>query len=476
MFYVGKGKGGRAWSPSGRNQMWERVNSKHGRIVEIVEQNLQEWYAFELEKDLISLYGRRDDKYGTLVNLTDGGEGPSGVDCPKTDINTYNFYNFNTGETYTGLRIHFRDKHNLDPAPLFYKSSNRVDININGWVRYDDEIPTNLRIGFKGHLGTTADKQIYNFINSQTGEVFIGTRLDFGEKYNLDYTNMFSVGASNKGWFCIEKCDLIDMYYKSEGNRPKPNIDKTICNFENFNGDKFSGLRVDFTAKYGLDLSILLCKNPRLTMKGWFITERKDEVLASRNDLENFTFFNIHTKETISTTRRKFQDSHMDVAIHHVLDGNCTAIKGWTVIEVVDEDELRKTIEGRTGRNNHKSCTKVYDFINVYTLELLTGTRGDLKDKVGGDVSDLFRDKARVCKGWTLKTTFDTVPISVLKNKKADPKIHTFINSETNETFIGLKFDFKELYGVCPTPLFSPSRPQKSTKGWSLVKEEPISQ
>lgn len=78
VFYVGKGHGNRAWVTTGRSKHWKNIESKHGITVEIAESGLQEWYAFELESELISLYGRKDKKQGNLINLTDGGEGVSG--------------------------------------------------------------------------------------------------------------------------------------------------------------------------------------------------------------------------------------------------------------------------------------------------------------------------------------------------------------------------------------------------------------
>ena len=77
VFYVGKGSGKRAWSAFGRNSLWKRTADKYGWLVEIVQDNLQDWYAFELERDLISYYGRRDLGHGNLTNMSDGGDGPS---------------------------------------------------------------------------------------------------------------------------------------------------------------------------------------------------------------------------------------------------------------------------------------------------------------------------------------------------------------------------------------------------------------
>ena len=55
-FYVGKGSGRRAQSSTGRNSWWENITTKYGFDVEIVADNLSEMTAFNLEKDLISLF------------------------------------------------------------------------------------------------------------------------------------------------------------------------------------------------------------------------------------------------------------------------------------------------------------------------------------------------------------------------------------------------------------------------------------
>ena len=74
VFYVGKGSSAkRAKSKSNRGNYWKRIVAKHGYTIEFYATGLQEWYAFELEKELIAYYGREN-----LCNLTDGGEGTSG--------------------------------------------------------------------------------------------------------------------------------------------------------------------------------------------------------------------------------------------------------------------------------------------------------------------------------------------------------------------------------------------------------------
>ena len=83
IFYIGKGKGKRAWCKSkvGRNlHHYRKLNKlieygyKMDDIVYIVERNIDEQYAFEKEKKLIDLFGKQING-GTLLNISDGGEG-----------------------------------------------------------------------------------------------------------------------------------------------------------------------------------------------------------------------------------------------------------------------------------------------------------------------------------------------------------------------------------------------------------------
>ena len=78
VFYVGKGNDRRGWQRAGRNKLWHTIANKHGVICEIVKDNLDENLSFDLEKELISFYGRLDLRTGCLANFTDGGEGRSG--------------------------------------------------------------------------------------------------------------------------------------------------------------------------------------------------------------------------------------------------------------------------------------------------------------------------------------------------------------------------------------------------------------
>lgn len=77
-YYIGKGKKDRAWKKTKYH-----VPPVDKSRIKIVAKKLAEHEAFLLEKHLISLYGRKDKKEGILINLTDGGEGPSGSICSE---------------------------------------------------------------------------------------------------------------------------------------------------------------------------------------------------------------------------------------------------------------------------------------------------------------------------------------------------------------------------------------------------------
>jgi hypothetical protein len=83
VFYVGKGQRKRAWECSKRSDYWKRVKNKHGHTVEVCAQWPTEAEAFEHEKFLIECFRHMG---APLVNMTDGGEGVSGLKFTETQV------------------------------------------------------------------------------------------------------------------------------------------------------------------------------------------------------------------------------------------------------------------------------------------------------------------------------------------------------------------------------------------------------
>jgi hypothetical protein len=76
VFYIGIGKSEkRAYDKNRRYKPWKDFVKNHEYYVEITHKDIIWEEACSIEKYLIAFYGRRDLGQGSLVNMTDGGEG-----------------------------------------------------------------------------------------------------------------------------------------------------------------------------------------------------------------------------------------------------------------------------------------------------------------------------------------------------------------------------------------------------------------
>lgn len=191
VFYVGKGTKNRAWNRHGRNPYWNNIYKKYGTfIVEIVQDNLQEWYAFELEQELML-------KHENLANISEGGcgnggyklkpedrlkisEKVSGLGNGRADLNTYNFINIVTNQEFIGTRWDFQEKFDIKVGDLF----NDRALTVYSWC-----LKENLhKIGSK----LKYDPRMYLFKNKITGEEVNLTRRDFNKRFGIEAKGLFS--------------------------------------------------------------------------------------------------------------------------------------------------------------------------------------------------------------------------------------------------------------------------------------------
>ena len=68
----------RSKTKKGRNKIWKDIVNKSNYEIEILLEDLQLDKLMEKEIEFIKLYGRIDQKTGTLANMTNGGQGTLG--------------------------------------------------------------------------------------------------------------------------------------------------------------------------------------------------------------------------------------------------------------------------------------------------------------------------------------------------------------------------------------------------------------
>lgn len=208
-FYVGKGKGNRAFTSNGRNDYWKNTKDKHGFSVEIVFENLTEDEAFQCEKDTITEF--RYFGY-PLTNLTDGGEGVSGIKQSAETIRKRVLKNTGkkrTEETKLLLSNSLKGKIVSEETRKKISEASRGRIRdasavektaksntgkkrstetkvLMSILAKERSVAQNLSEKMSGSNNPCASNLIHKFLNIVNGEIFVGTRVELCTKFNIN--------------------------------------------------------------------------------------------------------------------------------------------------------------------------------------------------------------------------------------------------------------------------------------------------
>jgi hypothetical protein len=267
VFYIGKGQSDRYISTN-RTDYWKRVATKHGVIVEIVHEDLQEWYAMEIECLLISYYGRKDIKQGLLVNLTDGGDGAKGA----IDTEICTITNYKTNEEFKGTRQDVKNKIGCSYASL-YRTSKGSAIFRKGWYIPSEVTSEELALRLNAENGSyyaCTDTSIKELINIDTLETFKGTRKEFYKYTNIDASVLFNgINKVRKRWTLMETYKTI--------NTAKLKHQNHDCNqyvlLNITTGEIFKGRRDEFKNKFQINIQGLFGNQRAKVCLGWCIVE-----------------------------------------------------------------------------------------------------------------------------------------------------------------------------------------------------------
>ena len=174
-FYIGIGTDSnyqRAYSKSSRNIFWNRVVNFTDYEVEIIMDNLTKDIAKQKEIEFISLYGKKINKTGTLVNISDGGDGNSGgkhTEEAKKKIGEANKF-----KDYSKFnRSHFQTQEYKDKISKINKGRKMPDsmrektsLRMKNRVLSEEhkEKLRNLKLGFKASQETKDKMRLSAFI------------------------------------------------------------------------------------------------------------------------------------------------------------------------------------------------------------------------------------------------------------------------------------------------------------------------
>jgi hypothetical protein len=123
-FYIGKGSGRRAYQKRSRSEFWHNIVTKHGYDIILLEEELTNEEANQVEIYWIKRIGRRDLGLGPLVNLTDGGEGIIGqIVSNETKLKMSN--------AHIGIKKTDEHKKNISKGRTGIKFSNKHKLNMS---------------------------------------------------------------------------------------------------------------------------------------------------------------------------------------------------------------------------------------------------------------------------------------------------------------------------------------------------------
>lgn len=200
IFYIGVGKSEkRAYDKNRRGKFWKDYTSKYNYLVEIIHRDISITEAFDIEKNLIAKYGRRDMGRGPLVNQTDGGDGVN-----KLSPESRSKMAVNKGR-FRELNYFYGKKHNGDLSRFGIQNIDREP-----WMKgkkHTEESKKKMSESVKGKK--LSDEQKIKIGNSVRGKL-VG---DKHPMYNRPAYNRKSLICKESSMI-FESCEKAANYYK----------------------------------------------------------------------------------------------------------------------------------------------------------------------------------------------------------------------------------------------------------------------
>lgn len=185
-YYIGKGKGVRAWNHYKNEKCQSPKDQK--RIV-VIERGLTEVGACAIERQMIRWYGRKDLGTGILLNKTNGGDGASG----------------RTFSEFAKKKMALKKLGKKQSQATCDKRSSSLKGRPSPFKGGRHSIESKHKIAIAS--GTRAKTTVYTFVHT-SGVKEICTEQYLRQKYNLCQQGLNKVvnkrGKTHKGWAILE--------------------------------------------------------------------------------------------------------------------------------------------------------------------------------------------------------------------------------------------------------------------------------
>jgi len=174
-FYIGigsddSGEYSRAYIKKERNKYWHHITRKIKYDIEILLEDLTWEQACEKEKEFIKLYGRKDLGLGTLVNMTDGGDGLINPSEATKDKISKTLVNYNKSMPID-MKIKICDNVSFGVISAYNKLTNEEKIArrasvVKGWKSRSDNDKVNY-----ADIKSTQSKEVWSKRNNEEKDV-----------------------------------------------------------------------------------------------------------------------------------------------------------------------------------------------------------------------------------------------------------------------------------------------------------------
>lgn len=275
---------------------------------------------------------------------------------------------------------------------------------------------------YSGQNNAQADQSEYTFKHIDGAEI-TGTRTDISDETGLSREKISALILGNRptasGWYYPPMNP--EGRHGPQPGEDSPHADKTIYTFYHLSGETFTGTRVAFKGKTGVDPNQIVRGEAECTMDGWAmspdkcsawldgIQDRAQLAADSRGDISGLNnpradhtiieFVHPESEETKHMTRVEMTKylGTTNAQMQGMLSGHYK-VNGWTLKKFAQKQKT------------HLWANRGAKIVIEKDGQQLTGTRTELAKKLGvsmATVGAFAQGRYKTCKGWKLVRQID---------------------------------------------------------------------